>query len=146
MSMNAEEIAIGRLARETGCKVQTVRYYEQIGLMPEPVRTAGNQRRYGPAHLARMMFIRHGRELGFSIDSIRELLSLMDQPNRSCEAADRVARAQLKAVESRITRLNSLKSELERMVDLCGRSSIADCRVIEVLSDHALCLHDNHAG
>ncbi len=117
--MANDDFTIGRLARETSCKVQTIRYYEQIGLMPQPLRTAGNQRRYGPNHMARLAFIRHGRELGFPLDASRESLSLSDEPDRSCEAADRIARGQLQAVESRIARLNSLKLELERMIEQC---------------------------
>ena len=138
------DFTIGRLARETGCKVQTIRYYEQIALMPQPLRTAGNQRRYGPSHVARLAFIRHGRELGFPLDAIRQFLSLADDPDRPCEAADRMARAQLQAVESRIARLNSLKLELERMIEQCKGGRIAECRVIEVLADHAECLHEDH--
>lgn len=141
--MNATH-TIGKLARATGCKVQTIRYYEQIALMPPPLRTAGNQRRYGPSHVARLAFIRHGRELGFPLDAIRQFLSLADDPDRSCEAADRMARAQLQAVESRIARLNSLKLELERMIEQCKGGRIAECRVIEVLADHAECLHEDH--
>jgi DNA-binding transcriptional MerR regulator len=135
---------IGHLARETGCKVQTIRYYEQIGLMPEPHRTEGNQRRYGPGHVERLAFIRHGRELGFPLDAIRELLSLADDPDRSCEAADRIAQGQLRQVESRIARLKSLENELRRMLEQCRGGRIADCRVIEVLGDHAHCLHEDH--
>lgn len=138
-------LTIGRLARETGCKVQTIRYYEQISLMPHPLRTTGNQRRYGAGHVARLAFIRHGRELGFSLDAIREFLSLADQPDRPCEAADLIARAQLEAVESRIARLNSLKVELERMIAQCKGKRIAECRIIEVLANHGECIHENHA-
>tara|TARA_R110002096_G_scaffold6096_3_gene27810 strand:+ start:277 stop:717 length:441 start_codon:yes stop_codon:yes gene_type:complete len=142
--MADNNFSIGRLARETGCKVQTIRYYEQIALMPQPFRTAGNQRRYGPNHVARLAFIRHGRELGFPLDAIREFLSLSDEPDRPCAAADRIARAQLQTVESRIARLNSLKLELERMIEQCKGGRIAECRIIEVLADHAECLHENH--
>ena len=74
--MSGQEIGIGDLSRATGCKVQTIRYYEEIGLMPEPKRTAGNQRRYGRRHVDRLAFIRHSRELGFSLEAICELLSL----------------------------------------------------------------------
>src|SRR5262249_24447022 len=84
---------IGQLAAQTGCKVQTVRYYEHIGLMPEPVRTEGNQRRYGSRHLKRLAFIRHSRQLGFPLPAIRELLSLVDDPGRSCAGADQIATA-----------------------------------------------------
>jgi len=142
--MPGEDLTIGHLARETGCKVQTIRYYEKIGLMPEPQRSEGNQRRYGPRHVERLAFIRHGRELGFPLDAIRELLGLADDPDRSCEAADRIAQSQLRQVESRIARLQSLEAELRRMVDQCRGGRIADCRVIEVLGDHAHCLNEDH--
>jgi len=144
--MPPHALTIGQLARETGCKVQSIRYYESIGLMPEPVRTAGNQRRYDRRHLERLAFIRHGRELGFSLDAIRELMSLADDPDRPCAAADRIASAQLARVESRIRRLEALRRELERMIEQCRRGRIADCRVIEVLADHAQCLHADHGG
>ncbi|RMD62562.1 MAG: MerR family transcriptional regulator [Alphaproteobacteria bacterium] len=144
--MTQAPLSIGHLARETGCKVQTIRYYEDIGLMPAPLRSAGNQRRYGPAHVARLAFIRHSRELGFSLDAIRELLSLADDPDQPCDAADRIARAQLAAVETRLARLQALKLELERMVACCQGGRIAECRVIEVLADHNECLHKDHTA
>ncbi len=137
-------LSIGDLARRTGCKVQTIRYYEQIGLMPQPGRTSGNQRSYGQPHADRVAFIRHSRELGFPLDAVRELLGLSDDPNRSCEQADRIARAHLHEVKTRIASLQVLKTELERMLRECGRGRIADCRVIEVLADHAKCVSDDH--
>lgn len=135
---------IGQLARRTGCKVQTIRYYEQIGLMPPPVRTAGNQRRYGAQHLERLAFVRHSRELGFPLETIRELLDLADDPDRSCAAADGIARRQLHQVESRISRLQALKRELKRMIVQCRGGKIAECRVVGVLADHGQCLHEDH--
>lgn len=139
-------LSIGVLARETGSKVQTVRYYEQIGLMPEPIRSAGNQRRYGPAHLARLGFIRHARELGFTLDQIRDMLALGDDPKRSCAEVDQIARDHLATVEARIERLSALKRELQRMIHQCGQGRVGDCRVIEVLSDytHEHCLNEGH--
>ena len=114
--------------------------------MPAPIRTGGNQRRYGPAHVARLGFIRHARELGFPLDRIREILALGDEPGRSCAEVDRIARDHLAAVEARIARLTALKEELQRMVTQCGTGTVADCRVIEVLSDytHDHCLHEGH--
>lgn len=141
-----DHLSIGTLARLTGCKVQTVRYYEQIGLMPSPERTGGNQRLYGRAHADRLAFIRHGRELGFPLDAIRQLLTLSDEPERSCVKADQIARVQLSAVESRIVRLQALKAELERMIEQCRGGKIAECRIIEVLSDHHQCLCKDHAA
>jgi DNA-binding transcriptional MerR regulator len=131
--MPQRDLTIGQLAAQTGCKVQTIRYYEQIALMPKAARTAGNQRRYGRLHLDRLAFIRHSRELGFPLDAIRELLSLTDNPERSCEAADRIARRQLDQVKTRILRLKALKVELERMIVQCRGGRIANCRVIEAL-------------
>lgn len=142
--MTGHEFTIGELSERTGCKVQTIRYYEQIGLMPAPGRTGGNQRRYSPPHLERLAFIRHSRELGFSLDAIRELLDLTDDPDRTCAVADRIARRQLQQVESRIARLQALKSEFRRMIKQCRGGRIADCRVIGVLADHGQCLHEDH--
>ena len=134
-----QSLSIGELAVETSCKIQTIRYYEQIGLMPDASRTRGNQRRFGRQHLERLAFIRHSRELGLSLDAIRELLSLTDEPDRSCVAADRIARRQLRQVESRIARLQALATEFKRMIKRCRGGRIADCRIIEALADHAHC-------
>jgi DNA-binding transcriptional MerR regulator len=147
MTKNSQ-LSIGRLARETGCKVQTIRWYEEIGLMPEPRRTAGNQRIYGPEHAARLAFIRHARELGFPLDDVREMLAMGDQPGESCEAVDALARRHLEQVKGRIQRLKGLEAELERMIEQCRGGKVADCRIIEVLSDysHAQCLSNGHDG
>lgn len=136
-------LTIGKLSGASGVKAPTIRYYEQIGLLPEPDRSSGNQRLYGPGALDRLRFIRHARELGFPLDAIRDLLSLSGQPEHSCAAADTIAKAQLGLVRSRIARLRALETELERMVVQCAHGTIADCRVIEVLGDHALCASDH---
>ena len=136
---------IGRLARATGCKVQTIRYYEQIGLLAPAARSEGNQRLYTEAGAERLCFVRHCRELGFSLDAIRELLDLADHPDRPCAAADRIAEAHLGEVEQRIARLRALQSELQRMIANCRGGRIADCRIIEVLADHRHRLCRDHA-
>ncbi|SEO09345.1 MerR family transcriptional regulator [Palleronia pelagia] len=136
-------LTIGNLAKKTGTKVQTIRYYEQIGLMPEPGRTAGGQRRYGEDELDRLAFVRHARQLGFTLEAIRELLDLSDEPDRSCENAAAIARRQLRQVEQRIARLEALRTELKRMVRECAGGQTADCRVLEVLRDHSECLTDH---
>lgn len=135
--MAFEEYSIGDLARVGGCKVQTVRYYEKIGLLPAPPRSAGNQRLYDRVHMDRLAFIRHGRKLGFSLDAIRELLVLSDDPTQSCEWVDQIARGHLEEVEGRIKSLKALRSELRRMIDQCRGGKVGDCRIIEVLADHA---------
>lgn len=142
------EMAIGSLAEKSGCSVQIVRHYEHAGLLPSPPRTGGNQRRYGQAHLKRLQFIRHARELGFSLDDIRELVTLTDRPDQSCAAVDRVAQKHLEEVERRLRQLEGMRAELQRMVRACGRGRIADCRIIETLADfsHQHCqFHDNGA-
>ena len=139
-------LTIGKLSRLTGVKVPTIRYYEQIGLMPAAERSAGNQRLYGAEAQLRLSFIRHARELGFPPGAIRDLLDLSDQPDQSCAAADAIARAQLAAVRSRIARLQALADELTRMIRDCAQGTVATCRVIEVLGDHRLCAHDRHDG
>ncbi|GAB1479868.1 helix-turn-helix domain-containing protein [Paracoccaceae bacterium] len=139
-------LTIGKLGQAAGVKVPTVRYYEQIGLLPEPERSTGNQRLYPRAALERLAFIRHARELGFPLEAIRDLLSLSDRPDQPCAAADTIARAQLQAVRARLARLKALELELERMVEQCAHGAISDCRVIEVLGDHAHCAHPDHSG
>lgn len=136
-------LTIGRLSKQTEVKVPTIRYYEQIGLLPQVERSAGNQRLYSPAALDRLRFIRHARDLGFPLESIRDLLKLSDEPDQSCAAADSIASTQLAQVQARISRLRALEKELERMIAKCDRGTIADCRVIEVLGDHSLCLNDH---
>ena len=136
-------LSIGTLSRRTGTKVQTIRYYEQIGLMREAERSAGGQRRYAEEDLERLAFIRHARELGFPLEAIRELLDLTDKPGRSCEEADEIARRQLVRVEQRIRRLEALRAELRRMIQDCSGGRVAECRVIEVLRDHSECLTDH---
>lgn len=142
------DISIGNLARQSGCSVQIVRHYEEIGLLPAPARTGGNQRRYGGAHLQRLQFIRHARDLGFSLDEIRTMADLTDQPNRSCEAVDAVAKQHLQEVERRIEQLQALRKELKRMVAACGHGRVAECRVVETLAafDHRHCVTDHHTA
>lgn len=139
-------LSIGELSRRTGVKRPTIRYYEQIAMLPVPDRSSGNQRLYDQATVDRLTFIRHARELGFPLEAIRDLLSLTDSPEQSCAAADAIARAQLADVRRRLARLGALKRELDRMVEQCKGGSIADCRVIEVLSDHSLCETGDHAA
>ena len=88
-------VSIGEAAAASGVKVPTIRYYEQIGLLPAPPRTEGNRRHYSGGDLRRLAFIRHARELGFEIDAIRALLVLADKPEQSCATADQIARAHL---------------------------------------------------
>lgn len=135
--------SIGQLAKECDCKVQTLRYYEEIKLIPTPGRNSGNQRVYSESHRKRVNFIRHSRQLGFSLDQTRQILSLSDEPNQSCSEVNSIAEAHLSDVVYKIERLNDIRKELERMVCACSANKISECRIIEILSDHSLC-HFEH--
>jgi len=128
-------LTIGELSKKTHCKVPTIRYFEDIGLLPPPSRTSGNQRRYEPEHVRRLVFIQHCRELGFQQNTVRDLLSLIEDPSQSCEAVTSIARARLEDVNRRITRLSALKDELERMIEDCQGGEIADCQIIGSLDN-----------
>lgn len=137
--------SIGKLAALTGVKVPTIRFYEQIGIMPVPQRTASDRRLYDDAALRRLSFIRHARQLGFDLDSIRSLLNLVDEPGRPCSEANAIAERHLDAVVNKIAQLEALKCELSRMTVECSGGRVSDCKVIEVLNDHDRCVGD-HKG
>jgi Cu(I)-responsive transcriptional regulator len=125
---------IGELARAAETKAETIRYYERIGLMPEPARTAGNYRDYSAAHVSRLTFTRRARDLGFSIEKIRALLDLADQKEQSCEEVDAMAREHLADVKRKLTDLSALRRELESMIGQCRHGTIAECRILEALA------------
>lgn len=128
------EVSIGKLSRQTGVKVPTIRYYEQVGLLGAPIRTEGKQRRYGSNDIMRLNFIRHSRELGFEVSDIRELLALSEQPDVSCNDADKITVRHLATIDQRIAQLTALRAELTRMIDACSGGRVADCRILESLS------------
>jgi DNA-binding transcriptional MerR regulator len=132
--MNVGVRTIGDLSKVTGTKIETIRYYERIGLLAPPPRTAGNYRAYGDAALGRLSFIRRARDLGFGIDQIRALLSLSEKKKRSCKAVDAIARERLAEVESKLADLVALRCELDSIIRQCGCGTIADCRIIEALA------------
>ena len=147
MAETSDAIGIGELARRAGCKPETVRYYESIGLVSDATRTEGGQRRYGEEAVRRLTFIRHARDFGFSVAAVRELLAMSDQPDLSCEEVDAIAKHHLEEVESRLQRLSALRDELRRMVSQCAGGKVESCRIIEVLSDHHLCISEQiHGG
>jgi DNA-binding transcriptional MerR regulator len=125
---------IGDLSARSGVNIETIRYYERIGVLPKATRQTNGRRIYSPADAERLAFIRHARDLGFDLTSIHVLLALQDQPAASCETASQIAQGQLEAVESRIARLLSLRDELARMVSECSRGMVSECRVIEALA------------
>lgn len=126
-------LTIGRLAKATGTKVETIRYYERIGLLAAPLRSDGNYRAYDQEALSRLGFIRRARQLGFSIEQVRELLDLSDDRSRSCGAVDEIARQHLLTVEQKIADLTLMGSELGAMIRSCETGKVAECRIIEAL-------------
>ncbi|MEM6340236.1 MAG: helix-turn-helix domain-containing protein [Pseudomonadota bacterium] len=136
--------SIGELSKRTKVKVPTIRYYEEMGLLSEPERTEGNQRRYDAAGLERLSFIKHARDLGFSIDAISELIQLQGHPDRSCQAATDIAVSQLSDVRAKIKRLRALEKELVRISKGCDGAGVSqDCYVLASLADHKLCRHEH---
>jgi Cu(I)-responsive transcriptional regulator len=139
--MSDKPWTIGNLANATDTKVETIRYYERIGLLSAPARTSGNYRAYNPEHLNRLSFIRRARDLGFSLAQVRELLSLSDQRDRSCKAVDAIAREHLAEVDSKIADLSALRRELDNVISQCGHGTVADCRIIDALSPDMMVMH-----
>jgi len=130
-----DQLSIGRVAEIVRMNVPTIRYYEEIGLMPAVLRTENNRRIYKQADVRRLNFIRLARELGFDLDSIRQLLTLTGLPDEPCEEADQIARAHLTDVEHKMARLAALRKELRAMIENSTHGRIRECRVIEVLSN-----------
>lgn len=128
------DVPIGVAAERSGVKVPTIRYYEEVGLLPAPQRANNQRRRFTDSDMRRLSFIRHARELGFKVDAIRTLLVLQDDPDQSCAAADTTARERLAEVDEKISRLSALRVELVKMLDSCAAGSVANCQVIETLS------------
>lgn len=136
-------LTIGDLSRRTGVKIPTIRYYEQMGLITAAERSEGNQRRYTHEERDRLSFIRHARDLGLTIESIRELIELSAHSEQPCAEADRIAAEQLLAVRRKIEKLKLLETELERIATHCHGDQVKDCYVIRALANHDLCEHEH---
>jgi len=126
-------IGIGELSKQTGCKIETIRYYEKQHLMPEPARTHGGHRLYSSNLLGRLKFIRRSRELGFSMDEIRDLLSLVDEKQVSCERVKSIAQIHLHDIEAKIADLKNMQTTLQDLAQRCSGKDVVDCPIIESL-------------
>ena len=125
---------IGELARSVQTRVDTIRFYERVGLLPKPGRTASNYRSYSDVHAERLAFIRRCRRLGMSLDEIRELLTFCDEPNRKCGAVNELVDRHIIEVESRIVELQKLARELRRLSTVCPTPAEAkNCQVLQAL-------------
>ena len=137
---------IGELAKRSGSNVETVRYYERIGLLAPPARTDANYRNYSPADVQRLSFVRRARNLGFTLDDVRELLTLADDGAQSCAAIDALAARHRTAVHRKIADLTALGTELDRVVESCGQGVVADCHILEALAGGATVLLATRRG
>lgn len=126
---------IGELAHRTGTKIVTIRYYEQIGILPKPARSSSNYRLYGHEHLRKLQFIRRCRDLGFSLDQIRQMLRLSAENAPSCAEICAITALHLDEIKEKMNDLKRLSTELKRINSSCtGNTQMADCRIIETLS------------
>ncbi len=135
MVTGARGITIGRLAEAAGVNLETVRYYESIKLMPPPARTGAGHRAYDPAHVQRLRFIRHARELGFGIDAIRALLMLTEPGHRSCAEVREVASAHLEEVRAKLAHLTRLEGILSETISRCSGEPTPACPVLDMLDE-----------
>jgi MerR family mercuric resistance operon transcriptional regulator len=128
-------IQIGELSRRTGCNIVTIRYYEQIALLPVPARSAGRYRLYDTTDVRRLAFIRRARELGFTLDEVRTLLSLSANDGRdTCANVRKVAERHLADVRAKIADLQAMKHVLADAVRRCAAGEVPGCPIIEGLS------------
>ena len=131
----AEDLPIGALSKRSGVNIETIRYYERIGIMPAPKRSAGGYRLYGPDHLKRLTFIRRGRELGFSLDELRDLLRLVDGHAYTCAEVHELAVDHVAAIRRKIADLRRLQRVMDEMAAHCSGNRIPECPIIDALFD-----------
>ncbi|HEX7386984.1 MAG TPA: Cd(II)/Pb(II)-responsive transcriptional regulator [Castellaniella sp.] len=141
---------IGELARAARCSVETIRFYEKAGLLPEPARTEGNYRQYGQAHQDRLRFIRNCRNLDMTHDEIRALLAMVDNPAQDCGTINHLLDEHIAHVDVRLRELRDLRGELLRLRDQCRIEQPVDtCGIVRGLSHMetvATPVHASHLG
>ena len=121
-------------ARRSGCNPETIRYYESIGLLDPPRRTAAGYRQYREHHLQQLAVIRAARELGLDTESIRRLLALARDPAAPCQEADDLVRHHIELIDARIRRFEQLRSRLIELLESCPGDIVADCRILQSLT------------
>ena len=124
---------IGELSNRTGCIVETIRFYECIGIMPDPPRSPGGQRIYNDEHEKRLTFIRRGNELGFSLKEVREMLGMVDGGDYSCDDIQAIAVAHIEDVKHKIADLRKIKKVLENMAKQCETGIVPECPIVEAM-------------
>lgn len=131
---SVKDIKRGELSQRTGCNLETIRYYDKIGLMPDPPRSASGYRVYDETHVARLRFILRGRELGFSIKEIRGLLSLVDRGTQTCAEVQALTEQHLSEVRAKIRDLKRIEKVLAETAAQCSGEEVPECPVLEALA------------
>ena len=131
-----ELITRGALSERAACNIETIRYYENIRLMPQPKRSKGGHRLYDNDDLKRLTFIRRGRELGFTLDEIRGLLNLVDDDDYTCHEVKELTLEHVKEVKAKIADLRKMERVLKDMAAQCDDGQVPECAVIDALFDH----------
>lgn len=128
-------LGIGSLSRQTGCNIETIRYYEREGLLPDPPRTDGGHRMYAEEHLKRLTFIRRSRELGFTLEEVRGLLRMVDGEHYTCVEVKSLTLEHLHDVRGKLADLKKLEKVLKQLADQCTGEETPDCPIVEALFD-----------
>ena len=132
--MSKKLLTIGQLAKQIGCKIELIRYYESIGLHQPTARTEGGNRLYNQEACDRLQFIRRSRELGFSIDEIRQLLQFNDQSKHRCDPVDKIVQDHIASIRTKIKDLKNIEHELQNMIARCPGGEMTKCSVVAALS------------
>lgn len=133
-----QDSKIGELARKTGCSVETIRYYEREGLLPETIRSEGNYRLYGKAHVERLQFIRQCRSLDMTLEETRRLLDLWDAPEKSCREVNTLIDEHIHHVVDRIAELKALQKQLKELRNRCRKIEVVkNCEILQSLAGQA---------
>ena len=133
MPIQEKTLSIGLLSTQTNCKIETIRYYEKIGIFPKPPRTEGGHRIYSENHLKRLVFIRRGRELGFSLEDIRALLKLIDGGGHTCQQVEAITLHHLGNIHQKILDLKKLEKILTKISSECGGGVVPECPILDAL-------------
>jgi len=133
MQILEKTLSIGLLSTQTNCKIETIRYYEKIGIFPKPPRTEGGHRIYSENHLKRLVFIRRGRELGFSLEDIRALLKLIDGGGHTCQQVEAITLHHLGNIHQKILDLKKLEKTLAKISSECEGGVVPECPILDAL-------------
>jgi MerR family mercuric resistance operon transcriptional regulator len=139
-------LSIGKLSQQSGVNIETIRYYEKIGVMPAPGRSAGGFRIYEPDHLKRLSFVRRGRLLGFSLDEIRSLLRLVDGHGHTCAEVHALMLSHLAEIRRKIRDLRRLQRAMAEMAARCSGESVPECPIVDALFDAPAAGRHRYAG